>query len=60
MNREEVKKVYFAALGNPESGVFVDFSDDVCEAIVKAFGSEEEKSVKPVKEVRIVEIEETR
>jgi len=60
MNHEEVKKAYLSAVGNPESGVFVDFADAVSEAIVKACCSEEEKAVEPVKEVRVVKVEETR
>ena len=60
MNHEEVKKAYLSAVGNPESGVFVDFADAVSAAIVKACCPEEEKAVAPVKEVRVVEVEETR
>lgn len=62
MNREEVKKAYLSAVGDPESGVFVDFADAVSEAIVKACcpEEEEEKAVAPVKEVRVVEAKETR
>jgi len=60
MNHEEVKKAYLSAVGNPESGVFVDFADAVSEAIVKACCPEEEKTVEPVKEVRVVKVEETR
>jgi hypothetical protein len=60
MNHEEVKKAYLSAVGNPESGVFVDFADAVSEAIVKACCPEEEKAVEPVKEVRVVKVEETR
>jgi hypothetical protein len=60
MNHEEVKKAYLAAVGNPESGVFVDFADAISEAIVKACCPEEEKTVEPVKEIRVVKVEETR
>jgi hypothetical protein len=60
MNHEEVKKAYLSAVGDPESGVFVDFADVVSAAIVKACCPEEEKAVTPVKEVRVVEVEETR
>jgi len=60
MNHEEVKKAYLSAVGNPESGVFVDFADAVSAAIVKACCPEEEKAVEPVKEVRVVKVEETR
>ena len=60
MNHEEVKKAYLSAVGDPESGVFVDFADAISAAIVKACCPEEEKAVAPVKEVRVVEVEETR
>ena len=60
MNHEEVKKAYLSAVGNPESGVFVDFADAISEAIVKACCPEEEKTVEPVKEIRVVKVEETR
>lgn len=60
MNHDEVKKAYLSAVGNPESGVFVDFADAVSAAIVKACCPEEEKAVEPVKEVRVVKVEETR
>jgi hypothetical protein len=60
MNHEEVKKAYLSAVGNPESGVFVDFADAVSAAIVKACCPEEEKAVEPVKEIRVVKVEETR
>ena len=61
MNHEEVKKAYLAAVGDPESGIFVDFADVVSAAIVKACcPEEEEKAVAPVKEIRVVEAKETR
>lgn len=60
MNHEEVKKAYLSAIGDPESGVFVDFADVISAAIVKACCPEEEKAVEPVKEVRVVKTEETR
>lgn len=60
MNHEEVKKAYLSAVGDPESGVFVDFADAISAAIVKACCPQEEKAVTPVKEVRVVEVEETR
>jgi hypothetical protein len=60
MNHEEVKKAYLSAVGDPESGVFVDFADAVSAAIVKACCPEEEKAVEPVKEVRVVKTQETR
>jgi hypothetical protein len=61
MNHEEVKKAYLSAVGNPESGVFVDFADAVSAAIVKACcPEEEEKAVEPVKEIRVVKVEQTR
>jgi hypothetical protein len=61
MNRDEVKKAYLSAVGDPESGVFVDFADAISEAIVKACcPEEEEKAATPVKEIRVVEAKETR
>jgi hypothetical protein len=60
MNHEQVKKAYLSAVGNPESGVFVDFADVISEAIIKAFNPEEEKTIEPVKEIRVVEAKETR
>ena len=63
MNHEEVKKAQLAAVGNPESGVFVDFADDISAAKVKAScqqEEQEEKAVAPVKEIRVLEAKETR
>ena len=60
MNHDEIKNVYLAAVGNPQSGVFVDFADVISEAIIKAFGPEEEKTVELVKEIRVVKAAETR
>jgi hypothetical protein len=60
MNHEQVKKAYLSAVGNPESGVFVDFADVISEAIIKAFNPQEEKAIEPVKEIRVVEAKETR
>jgi hypothetical protein len=63
MNVENVKKAYFAVLGNPQSGVFVDFADAICEAIVADCSetkSAEAKSFSPVDEIRVEKITETR
>ena len=63
MNVEDVKKAYLASIGNPESGVFVDFADVICEAIVDECCSEkklEAKSFSPVAEKRVEKITETR
>ena len=63
MNVEDVKKSYMAVLGNPQSGVFVEFADAICEAIVSEFGEKkptEKKSFSPVDETRIEKITETR
>jgi len=58
MNLENVKKAYMNVLGNPQSGVFVEFADVICEAIVaECF---EVKSFKPVEETRIAKVTETR
>lgn len=58
MNVEDVKKAYLAVLGNPQSGVFVEFADSICEAIVA--DCSEAKSFSPVTETRIEKITETR
>jgi hypothetical protein len=63
MNVEDVKKAYMAVLGNPQSGVFVEFVDTICEAIVAEFSEKkpaEKKSFLPVDETRIEKITETR
>jgi hypothetical protein len=60
MNVAEVKRVYLKALDNPASGVFVEFADVICEAIVAEFGEPEVKAFAPVKETRVVGISETR
>jgi hypothetical protein len=55
MDVENVKRIYLSALGNPQSGVFVDFADVVSQAIVAEFSekkSDEIKSFTPVVETR--------
>ena len=60
MNVADVKRAYFTALDNPASGVFVEFADVICEAIVVEFGEPEVKAFAPVKETRVAGISETR
>jgi len=60
MNVADVKRAYFKALDNPASGVFVEFADVICEAIVAEFGEPEVKAYVPVKETRVEVISETR
>ena len=63
MNVADVKKSYMAVLGNPQSGVFVDFADAICEAIVADCCSDEKpeaKSFSPVDEVRVEKVTEKR
>jgi hypothetical protein len=60
MNVADVKRAYFNALDNPSSGVFVQFADVICEAIVAEFGEPEVKAYAPVKETRVEVISETR
>ena len=63
MNVEDVKKTYLAVLGNPQSGVFVDFADVICEAIANECCENkpaEAKSFTPVTEKRVEKITETR
>lgn len=50
-----------SVLGNPESGVFVEFADAICEAIVAECSDvQEAKSFSPVDEIRVEKITETR
>ena len=63
MNVADVKKAYLAVLGNPQSGVFVDFADAISEAIVAECcpdAKPEAKSFSPVTETRLEKITETR
>jgi hypothetical protein len=61
VNVENVKKAYMSVLGNPESGVFVEFADAICEAIVEECSDvKEAKSFSPVDEIRVEKITETR
>lgn len=62
MNVADVKKAYLASVGDPQSGVFVDFADVICEAIVDACCKDESeaKSFEPVAETRLVKVAETR
>jgi hypothetical protein len=63
VNVENVKKAYMAVLGNPQSGVFVEFADAICEAIVAECCADQEpeaKSFSPVDEIRVEKITETR
>ena len=60
MNLADVKRVYMKALDNPSSGVFIEFADVICEAIVTEFGEPEVKAYAPVKETRVEVISETR
>jgi hypothetical protein len=63
MNAADIKKAYLASVGNPQSGVFVDFADVISEAIAKEFCAEETteaKSFTPVVEKRVEKITETR
>ena len=60
MNVDDVKKSLLNAVGNPNSGAFVDYADVIAAAIVKDCCPEEENIVEPVKEIRLVKPEETR
>jgi hypothetical protein len=63
MNVENVKKAYLSVLGNPESGIFVDFADVICEAIVAECSENKQAEVKsfsPIDETRVEKITETR
>jgi hypothetical protein len=68
-NRSEVKQSILAALGNPSSGIFLDYIDVIVDAVV---GKEAEKvrdepkqsgssaASQPTKETRVVLPSETR
>lgn len=63
MNVEDVKKAYLSAIGNPQSGVFVDFADVICEAIANECCGDKESeanSFSPVTEKRVVKVTESR
>ena len=63
MNVAEVKKAYMSVLGNPQSGLFLEYADVICEAIVAECSenkSTEAKSFSPVVESRVEKITETR
>jgi hypothetical protein len=59
MNVNDVKNSILKAVGN-QSGAFVEYAGVIAQAIVKDFGPEEEKTVEPVKEIRVVKAQETR
>jgi hypothetical protein len=60
MNVNDVKNSILNAVGNPESGAFAEYAGVIAEAIVRDFGPQEEKTVEPVKEIRVVKAQETR
>lgn len=59
MKKEEVKSAILKVAGNPESGVIAELADAMAEAVMN-IGKPETKKFDPVKETRIVEIQETR
>lgn len=72
-NRDEVKKAILEALGNPTTGVFVDYIDTIVDAVVgkeakatrpnDAGGSvqgENKAASQPAKETRVIEASDKR
>jgi len=60
MNKDQIKKAYLSAVGNPQSGVFVDHADAIADAVYEECCEDEIKTVEPVKEIRVVKVDETR
>lgn len=62
--RDEIKKDILAALGNPQSGVFVEHIDTIVNAVVgdenKANNKNGSSDSLPTKETRIIEAVEKR
>jgi hypothetical protein len=63
-SKDEIKKDILAALGNPQSGLFVDYIDVIVGAVVgdenKANDKNSSSASLPAKETRIVEAIEKR
>jgi hypothetical protein len=60
MDKSTIKAAYLNAVGNPSSGIFVEFADAVANSIFKAMNSDEKKSFNPVQETRVTNITEKR
>ena len=59
MNKEQIKSAILKVAGNPESGVIADMAEAMAEAIM-SIDKPEIKKFEPVKETRIVSVQETR
>jgi hypothetical protein len=63
-SRDEIKKDILTALGNPESGLFVDYIDVIVNAVVGAENKSKDNNGSsaslPIKETRIIEAAEKR
>jgi hypothetical protein len=59
MNKEQIKSAILKVAGNPESGVIADMAEAMAEAIIN-IDKPEIKKFEPVKETRIVSVQETR
>ena len=59
MNKEQVKQTILKTAGYPESGAIKDIADALADAIMK-IDEPEIKKYEPVKETRVVEINEVR
>jgi hypothetical protein len=58
MNREEVKQAILKVAGYPESGAIAEMADAMADEICGT--KKETKKFEPVRETRIVEVQETR
>jgi hypothetical protein len=59
MNKEQIKSAILKVAGNPESGAIADMAEAMAEAIIN-IDKPEIKKFEPVKETRIVSVQETR
>lgn len=60
MSMEQIKQAYLKAVGNPESGIFVELADQIAQAIEEELNPKEAKAFNPVKEQRVIKPTETR
>jgi hypothetical protein len=60
MDKSTIKSAYLDAVGNPSSGVFVEFADAIANSIFKAMNVDEKKSFDPVQETRVTNVTEKR
>ena len=60
MDKSTIKSAYLDAVGNPSSGLFVEFADAIANSIFKAMNGQEKKSFDPVQETRVMNVTEKR